>query len=315
MAQISCFAITSGMSDLSDESQQEQVFTPSAYMRQRRPHLFSDTTVRSTPVFDRETLSYHLESLTSRKDEGVFESFAKRLAEKFISPNLRPQTGPIGGGDGKTDAETHPASRSVALRWWLPDIEAADQRWAFAFSAKKDWKAKVKSDVASIAGTGRSYPKIIFITSRFAPAKDSARIQDDLEAAHGIPVTILDRTWILEKVFEGDSADIAADILGVGKGAEKTVLKVEPEDARRLGELDKLERRIADGAEYRGAASALVEDCHTAALLARGVEKPRHEVDGRFLRAVRLAKEHSLAKLSRFHQLDQRIASVIPSWR
>ncbi len=285
------------MSDFSDEPHEKRIFQPSEYMRQRRPHLFSDTTVRSAPAIDRDTLSYHLESLTSRKDEGVFESFAKRLAEKFISPNIRPQTGPIGGGDGKTDAETHPVSRIVALRWWLPDIDAADQRFAFAFSAKKDWKAKVKADVASIAGTGRSYPRIIFITSRFAPAKDSAGIQDELEAQHGIPVTILDRTWILEKVFEGDSIDIAVEILGVGKGTEKAVPEIGPEDARRLGELEKLERRIADGAEYKVAPSALIEDCHTAALLARGVEKPRHEVDGRFLRAVRLAKEHSLPKL------------------
>ena len=77
----------------------------------------------------REVLSHHLETLTNQKDETTFEAFAQRLVERFIAPNLRPQTGPTGGGDGKTDAETYPVAKSVAQRWYVP--QAAPARFPF----------------------------------------------------------------------------------------------------------------------------------------------------------------------------------------
>jgi hypothetical protein len=91
-------------------------------MRKRRPHLFSDSTTTTERTVTRDVFSYHLETLTSQKDEGKFEDFARGLAEKFISPNLRPQTGPLGGGDGKTDSETYPVAAEVASRWYVPDL-------------------------------------------------------------------------------------------------------------------------------------------------------------------------------------------------
>jgi hypothetical protein len=133
--------------------------TPSQYMRKRRPHLFSDSQKTTEIAFTREVLSHHLETLTKQKAETVFEGFAKRLAERFVAPNLRPQTGPTGGGDGKTDSETYPAAKEIAERWFVADqAAAASERWAFAFSAKEDWRGKVQSDVKEIAGTGRGYP-------------------------------------------------------------------------------------------------------------------------------------------------------------
>ncbi len=129
---------------------------PSRYMRDRHPHLFSDSDALVEYEVSREVLSYHLEMLTNQKEETAFEFFAQRLCEKFIAPNIRPQTGPAGGGDGKTDAEAYPVSSEISLRWFVPEHEKAGERKAFAFSAKKAWRAKVKSDVSAIAGTGRN---------------------------------------------------------------------------------------------------------------------------------------------------------------
>jgi hypothetical protein len=103
-------------------------------------YFYSDTTKSTHPVVTSEVLDHHLETLTSRKDETTFETFARRLVEKFITPNLRPQTGPVGGGDGKTDAETYPVAQTIALRWYSPHAAPAHERWAFAFSAKKRWR-------------------------------------------------------------------------------------------------------------------------------------------------------------------------------
>ncbi len=274
--------------------EQPNDFKPSRFMRARRPHLYSDSVTTTERTVTREILSYHLETLTNQKDETTFEEFALCLAEKFISPNLRPQTGPVGGGDGKTDSETYPVASSIASRWFVPDLAGAQERWAFAFSAKKDWRSKVQSDVANIIGTARGYPRIYFITNQFVPAKDSAKVQDDLLKKQGVPVTILDRTWLLERVFEHNSLDIAIDALGVGAGTEHEVQTQGPEDFKRTAELDDLEKAIGDGTTYSGTVHALAEDCLRAAKLARGLERPRHEVEGRFQRAIRIARDNNL---------------------
>ena len=265
---------------------------PSRYMRARRPHLFSDSRKTGEIALTREVLSHHLDTLTNQKAEYVFEGFSVRLAEKFIAPNLRPQTGPTGGGDGKTNSETYPVSPEIAERWHTADILAARERWAFAFSAKQDWRSKVRSDVEAIVGTGRGYHRIYFITNQYVPARQSAQVQDTLTKESGVPVTIMDRTWILDCVFEHDSLDIAQKCLGVGEQFEAVVLG--PRDHARQTELDRLEKLIGDGAAYQGGAPALVDDTLQAAKLARGLEKPRFEVDGRFERAVRISRERGL---------------------
>jgi len=86
-------------------------------MRARRPYLYSDTQEVRASDLTREVLSHHLETLTKQKDETRFEHFSQRLAQKFISPNIRPQTGPTAGGDGKSDAETYPVTAEIAERW------------------------------------------------------------------------------------------------------------------------------------------------------------------------------------------------------
>ena len=114
-------------------------FRPSDFMRARRPELFSDSTNSPGVFLTREVFEYHLDTLTSRKQETVFEHFCRRLAEREICPNLLPQTGPTGGGDSKTDSENYPVAESIAMRWYegIDSSAAAKERWAFAFSAKK----------------------------------------------------------------------------------------------------------------------------------------------------------------------------------
>ncbi|AZG78179.1 hypothetical protein [Methylocystis rosea] len=268
-------------------------YPPSRYMRARRPYLFSDSERTTEIALTQEVLSHHLDTLTNQKAEYVFEKFAVRLAEKFIAPNLRPQTGPTGGGDGKTDSETYPVSPEIAERWFSPDKLAASERWAFAFSAKREWRSKVRSDVREIVGTGRGYQRVYFITNQYVSARQSAEVQDALTKEYGVPVTIMDRTWILERVFDHGCLDIAQKCLGVGKQFEATVIG--PRDHKRQTELDGLEKLIADNAAYEGRAPALADDALRTAKLARGLEKPRFEVDGRFERAVSIARQHELS--------------------
>jgi hypothetical protein len=204
----------------------ENRFSPREFLKARRPERFSDSEPVSVPVLDRSMLEYHLGTLTNRSQEADFARFALRLAEREVCPNLLPQTGPTGGGDSKVDTETYPVADGLSLVWYSGiGREASSERWAFAFSAKKDWRPKVKSDVAKIAATGRGYTKAIFITNQFVPDKARADVEDKLRVKHGIDVRILDRTWILDKVFGNRHEQLAIDELRLSTSIRPQVQK------------------------------------------------------------------------------------------
>ena len=151
-------------------------------MRARRPELFSDSKVSRKSKLPRLFLEYHLNSLTSRKQEGDFEHFCRRLAEKKLCPNLLPQTGPVGGGDSKVDSENYPVADEISMRWYEGRTGSGrtEERWAFAFSAKQAWRAKADSDVRKIAETKRGYNLVYFLTNQFVKDKVRAEVESAL---------------------------------------------------------------------------------------------------------------------------------------
>ena len=271
------------------EQLRDRGFQPSEFMRARHPELFSDSRVLSEPALSKQVFEYHLDTLTSRKQELEFEHFCRKLAEKELCPNLIPQTGPTGGGDSKADSETHPVSQLIAMRWYQgnPDT-AAQERWAFAFSAKKAWRSKLRSDVEKLVKTGRGYSLIYFITNQYVKDKTRGELEDELTKTFGVRVCILDRTWIVKSVFENDRIQLAAEALNLDMNLRAGKL-VGPRDQRNLRRLEALEREIEDTSRYAGVEYQLAEDCIRAALIARGLELPRTEVEGRFARAKRIA--------------------------
>ena len=218
--------------------------SPKEFLRARRPEKFSDSVPEEKPTLDRSMLEYHLATLTSRKQEVQFEHFAQHLLEREICPNLLPQTGPTGGGDSKVDSETYPVADDLSLGWYTGiGREAASERWAFAFSAKEKWQGKVRSDVAKIAETGRGYSKAFFVSSQFIRDKTRGKMQDELGEEHDLDVRILDRTWILDKVFANGHEALAIEELEIAVETRKGVQKG-PLDIQRERELEELEERI-----------------------------------------------------------------------
>ena len=264
---------------------------PRDLMRFRHPDLFSDTRVDDIPRLPKKVFEYHLDTLTSRKQEYQFEHFCRKLVEKEICPNLRIQTGPTGGGDSKVDTETYPVAEEIAERWWVGSPSAGTERWAFAFSAKKDWKTKVKADVKSILSTERDYKLIYFFTNQFVSDKQRAAQEDKLSKDAGIPVHIIDRNWIMEKVYETDHRhrETYFAALCIENVQREKVPRTGPRDTARLEELEELDQQVADPSRYHGARYQLVEDCLRSAILARSLERPRSEVESRFAQADRLA--------------------------
>jgi hypothetical protein len=276
-------------SEVEDDESDGQAPTPSELMRRWHPDLFSDSERHHAPIVPRAVLDHHLETLTNRKEENEFEYFARLVAEREICPNLRPQTGPTGGGDSKVDSETYPVAPELAARWYYGEPAAATERWVFAFSAKKKWRDKVKSDVDNIVSTQRPYTRIYFITNQYAPEKSRAQAEDSLTKVAGAPVTILDHTWLLEKVYQNDLVELAVRTLNMTGFSEIVNERIGPRDTARQLELERLDAAVADPSRYEGARYALAEDALQSALLARGLERPRSEIEGRFLAAARIA--------------------------
>ncbi|HEY0256459.1 MAG TPA: hypothetical protein VGC39_03370 [Candidatus Methylacidiphilales bacterium] len=274
-------------------SDPQDLQSPKEFLRQRRPERFSDSKTAEIRGIDRSTLEQQLDTLTNRNQESDFQNFALKLAEKVVCPNLRPQTGPTGGGDSKADAETYPVADDLAYAWFTGNgRDSSLERWAFAFSAMKKWQGKVKSDIAKIAKTERGYAQAFFITNQYVPDKKRAEIEDELAKEHKLKqVTILDRSWILNEVFKGGYEELAIEQLHLSTPA---VPKKEPGplDVQRKKALEEAEEQITALLAGRSADSRLVWYSIEAGRLARELEMPRPQVDGRYQRAIDLADKY-----------------------
>jgi hypothetical protein len=259
-------------------------------MRKLRPERYSDTRVRSAYQLERDVFEYRLETITSRNETSEFELFCRKLCERTICPNLRPQTGPEGGGDSKVDSETLPLADEIATLTYIGETNAGRERWAFAFSAKKQWIGKIRSDVAGIFETDRRYQRIICVTAQFARAKARAALEDELTAKYGIPVTIYDRSWIVKEVIEGERKDLAYNYLGVGRLVEDG-RRLGPKDYSRSQQLEDIEKELSDPATFAGLKMQRAAEALVGAKLSRELERPRHETEGRLIRAIRLAED------------------------
>jgi len=269
----------------------EKALGPRELMRSRHPDLFSDSVVLSRPTLPRPVFDHHLDTLTARKEEYQFEHFCRLIAEKEICPNLRIQTGPTGGGDSKVDSENYPVAKEISDRWWSGEPMGGTERWAFAFSAKKKWKPKLEADVESILSTKRDYKRIYFFTNQLVSDKLRANTEDALTNSSGIPVHIVDRNWLIDRVYRNDHLDLAISALQIADAFQEGSVRLGPEDTRRKADLEELDKQIADPGRYTGARYQLVEDCVRAAKLARGLDRPRAEIEGRFSMAERIARE------------------------
>lgn len=259
-------------------------------MKSWRPERFSDSKVNVQHPLNASILEYHLAVLTSHNKDTEFELFAKAVAERSICPNLLPQTGPTGGGDAKVDTETYPVAPELVLAWYLGTPNAANERWGFAFSAKKDWKPKAKSDIRKIAATGRGYTKVFFISNQLIPDREAAEVQDELSDELGMEVRVLGLLWIIQEVFSKKLESVAIEKLGLDIPAAN--IRIEgPNDAARLNVLQRLETSIQAAVRDGKLGTDLVNDCIEAARLSRELEQSRDEIDGRYERSKRLARQ------------------------
>lgn len=266
--------------------------SPKDFLKKRRPNKFSDSEVSKKSNLNRATLESHLTNLTSRNEQDTFEQFVVSLCELEICPNIKPNTGPAGGGDGKTDAETYPVSADTALGWYVGyETAKSDQSLAFAISAKKTWETKLNQDLKKISKTGRKFTRIYFVTNRYVKADKRKKLEEDLGKQYETDLHILDLTWILGRVFDNKRVGLAIQKLGI-EGATDDVVDPGPNDVGRGKKIQRLDEGIEQEISKQAVNYTTVRDAIDVAVLSREQELPRIEVEGRLERAIRLADKY-----------------------
>lgn len=262
-----------------------------SYYRRMRSNLFSDTEIVYETRLTTEVFDLKLQQLSQDKKQSEFENFAIAVASRLITPNIKPQTAPDGGGDGKVDGETYPVDKAISDKWWISEGSTGDQKWAIAISVQKSWQSKVEADVKKAVETKRGYTKLLYFTNQKIKSSSRQAKEDELAQQYGISVSIFDGKWFSFAVFEQGCLDIAIEKLNFSDEYRKKTIKIGPNDKERKSELNKIEddlikHTVADlDTDY-------VNDLLKTCILSRGLEKPRMETEGRFNRALREAKVH-----------------------
>lgn len=263
-----------------------------AYYRELRPEKFSDSKFEYEIPITKELFEKQLEMLSTKKMQSNFENFIVRCAERLITPNIKPQTGPDGGGDGKVDAETYEVTTDISDKWYVADGGASEkEKWAFAISCKKQWKPKVTTDIEKIANTKRGYTRAIFFSNQFIKSSIRADVEKDLSDKFNIEVSIFDALWCTDAVFHHGCKDIALDCLNFSDEYKKKREKIGILDKQRQERLEEIEQSILSR-QINDVDTGYIDELQEACILSRGLERPRIETEGRFSRALRECEYH-----------------------
>ena len=263
-----------------------------AYYRELRPEKFSDSKIEYEIPLTKELFEKQLEILSTKKMQSNFENFIVRCAERLITPNIKPQTGPDGGGDGKVDAETYEVTTDISDKWYVANSGASEkEKWAFAISCKKQWKPKITTDIEKIANTNRGYTRVLFFSNQFIKSSTRVDIEKDLSNKFNIEVSIFDALWCTNAVFYHGCKDIALDCLNFSDEYKKKREIIGEIDKYRLDRLDEIENSILLR-QINGVDTGYIDELQEACILSRGLERPRIETEGRFSRALRECEYH-----------------------
>lgn len=269
----------------------ENNFSPKEFLKNRRPERFSDSVEIEQGQLDRPILEHYLATLNIRSQELEFEVFVKKICEKIICPNLLEQTGPVAGGDGKTDTQTFPVSEQNKLLWFEGINESSHkERWAFAVSTQKTWKEKCGKDVEKIALTERGYERAYCITNQSIKSNQRSALEDDLTKKFNIKVTILDLSWILDQVFKNKLESVAIETLNISTNYKREI-KIGNSDYTKQLELDRLSKIINEEVNPQEITFNQVDYFLEVARLSKELEKPILETQGLFLRAINISKK------------------------
>ncbi len=269
----------------------ESIKKPSDLYRIMHPDLFSDSHIEREKI-DRDQFKYILSRLSTDMRQDAFEELTRRCVIKLITPNIIPQTGPMGGGDAKADFITYPVKDEVSAIWTVSDGGCkGDDVWAFAVSTTERWSQKMDRDVEKIVENISNCTRIYFCTNQIVSSRNrEQKRQKYLNGKWNKETYILDQNWFMQAVYDQGCYNDAIDALGLGEQLKEVIVKG-PNDIEREKRLSEIEaglpKRLSDGVEDN-----FVADLLEAAILVRGLGRSEMEVNGRFAVALEAAKKY-----------------------
>ena len=131
------------------------------------------------------------------------------------------------------------------------------------------------------------------MSSQFISDKKRAEVEDELKNEYSITVRILDKSWIVEKIFEHRHQNIAIEHLHISDSFLDEV-DIGPMDFKRKKELDEIENLLPDYISS-GQYAKCIESAMRSYILSRELECPESDTVGRLYRAHELIKKYGLA--------------------
>lgn len=157
-------------------------------------------------------IRFQLEQLTARNEHHGFEGISFRIAERRLSSNLLPATGPVSaGGDQGRDAESY----YTRLPEELPGAggfvgRATAEPLVVACTVQKSGlEAKIRSDLQSICGQGGEVSRVAFFAVQEVPVAARHRLQEHARETHGVNLEIFDGQSISHMLAQADLVWVA----------------------------------------------------------------------------------------------------------
>ena len=127
------------------------------------------------------------------------------------------------------------------------------------------------------------------MSNQYIPDKKRAQAEDGMRNLHGLDIRILDRSWILDKVFSSPrNINMTISVFGFSDSF-RDELKTGVQDLKRKQEFEENEQKLFSPQTKKSEAVALAQ---RNVILARELEYPLHQILGLIDRSIRLSAEN-----------------------
>lgn len=183
----------------------------------------------AVPTETERYIRFQLEHLSARNEHHTFEEISFRIAERRLSSNILPATGPVSaGGDQGRDAESYYTSLPEELPRAGGFVgRATTKPLVLAVSVQKDnLESKVRSDLRSICTQGELVERVAFFAVHEIPVAARHGLQQHARETYRVSLEIFDGQAVANMLAQSDLAWVAQRYLDL----PSHLLPDEPED-------------------------------------------------------------------------------------
>lgn len=165
----------------------------------------------------RKYIRFQLEQMSASNEHHRFEDLAFELSRLRIASNVVRATGPVqAGGDQGRDFETYRTYlRGSPIGSSSFVARASDETIVFACTLNKAIEGKVKSDLATIFGSGDRPNAVTYLCAPDVPVAMRHKLQDHCQVQYAAKLTLLDGQTISDMLTDADTFWIAEEFLSV----------------------------------------------------------------------------------------------------